>query len=437
MGLLNNSGIQRKARILSLFLVGQGCAQALNLLNGFLVLHWLSVVSYGQYGLTFGFQTTVNMLIDLGFSTTIVALVGHRTTDRAILGNYIRSGRSLRARMLLIVLPISLIVYFYMTERLKWGTGVQVVLFLSIIVSIYFSGFQAYYGAPLIVQRKLGTYYRIQIFSALFKVVVCALFYKFGVLNALVAAWVNACGIALAGLLYRYSSSKLLDEPERANPAVTQQMLRYVMPNIPGVIFFALQGQIAVFLIAAFGRTSGIAQVAALSRIGQIFTLVAALNSTVLEPWFAKSPAHLVLKRYFMAAGITIFFSTLFVLFATVTPGALLWILGKQYSNLQQEVKWTVLGGCINYLMGMTWTAISGRRLIYWGTTFLNIGLILISQVTFIVLSGVDTPLQAVKFSCTAATASLIAQVVNLIYGLKRGPRVDIEIQAHDSSQYS
>jgi O-antigen/teichoic acid export membrane protein len=418
--------IRRKLTVLVTFFAGQGATQALNLLSGFLVLHWLDVISYGQYGLTFGFQSTANMLIDLGFSSTIVALVGHRVDDRAVLGNYIRSGRSLRSRMLLIVTPISTLFYFYLTHQLRWSFVTRGLLLASIFVSIYFSGMQAYYTAPLIVQRKLWTHYRIQALIAIFRVASYVLLHKVGVLNAVSAVWINAIGIIIAGIAYKSASRTFLEEPTQPNPLITKQMLVYVLPNLPGVIFFALQGQISVFLIAALGHNKAIAQVAALSRIGQIFTLIAALNGTILEPWFAKSPQKSVLRRYLIAAGITIIFSLAFVMVSVVFPGGLLWILGKHYTDLRQEVRWTVLTGCTSYLAALTWTVISGRRFIYWSSTFLNIALILVAQLCFLLFIGVTTTLQAVEFGFASVIASLIAQIINLGYGLRRGPRVDL-----------
>lgn len=422
-------GLRRKAKILATFLAGQGCAQALNLLSGFLVLRWLDVGSYGQYGLTFGFQSTVNLLIDLGFSSTIVALVGHRVNDARVLGDYIRAGRSLRSRMLTIVMPISAFIFFYLTHHLNWNLTTQILLLVSIFVSIYFSGMQAYYTAPLIVQRRLGTHYSIQSAVAVLRVVGYLALYKLGTLNAVSAVYVNAAGIVTAGLSYKFATRALLAEPVRPNPLVVKQMLAYVMPNLPGVVFFALQGQISVFLIAALGHTKGIAQVAALARIGQIFTLIAALNGTVLEPWFAKSPESEVLKRYLTAAGITVFFSAAFVSFAVLFPGGLLWILGKHYGDLRLEVRWTVLSGCTSYLSALTWTVISGRRFIYWSSTFLNIGCILATQVVFLLKDSISTPLEAVKFGFASIAASLVAQIINLIFGLKRGPRISLTVE--------
>jgi O-antigen/teichoic acid export membrane protein len=423
-------GISRKARVLGTFFVGQGCAQALTLLSGFLVLRWLEVGAYGQYGLTFGFQSTVNLLVDLGFSSTIVALVGHRVDDPLVLGEYIRAGRSLRIRVLLVVMPISALLYVFLTNHLHWKLSTQFFLLSSILVSIYFSGMQAYYTAALIVQRRLVRHYGIQSTIALWRVAGFYILFKLGVLTAASAAWISALGIVTAGLLYRYSARSFLQEPKEPSPRAMKQMLNYVIPNLPGVIFFALQGQISVFLIAAFGHTKGIAQVTALSRIGQIFTFITALNGAVLEPWFAKSPKAAVLSRYIVAAGITVIFSSFFVTLTILFPGALLWVLGKHYSDLRIEIRWTILTGCVSYLATLTWTVISGRRFIYWSSTFLNIGLILFVQIGFLLTRSVATPLEAVQFGFASALASLLSQLLNLGYGLRRGPRIMISEEA-------
>jgi len=426
--------VKRKARILFTFLAGQGSSQGFNLLTGFMVLRWLDVGSYARYGLTYGFQSTTNILIDLGFSATIVALVGPRVQDRRVIGSYVRAGRQLRVRMMATVMPIAGIVYLIMTRRLQWPVVSQIGLLLAIFVSIYFSGLQAYYGSSLIVARRLGTYYRVQVCASVGRFAGCAILHLAGHLDAMSAVWINAAGIVGAGLAYKVISRQLMEEPLRPSPPIVRQMIRYIMPNIPGVIFYALQGQLSLFLIAILGHNKGVAQVSALARIGQLFVLLYAFNGMVVEPWFARSSEEHVLPRYFAAIGVAVCFSAVFLGVAVAWPGCLLWILGKNYQNLNLELAWTILSGCIGYLMTLTWTVISARRLIYWSSTFLNIGLILFAEVAFIVLVGVPTTLRAVQFGCVSALAALIAQCINLTYGLKRGPRVSLLVDEGDDN---
>jgi len=429
LNVFTTEGASRKAQLLLTFLAGQGTAQALNLFMGLAVLHWLDVGSYAKYGLTYGFQSTANILTDLGFSATIIALVGHRIADRRVIGDYVRAGRQLRLRMLVAVIPVAGIAFVLITRRLGWTVPTQIGLLLSIFISIYFSGLQAYYGAPLIVSRRLGTYYRVQVGVSLARLAGCAILHAAGHLGAMSAVWVNAAGMVAAGLAYRVTSRQLIDEPRRPNPSTTRQMLRYVMPNIPGVVFYALQGQLSLFLIAILGHAKGVAQVSALARLGQLSFLLYAFNGVVVEPWLARSHEKQVLPKYLLVFGAAVCFSVLFVGFSLVCPRYLLWILGKNYQNLDLELAWTVASVCVGYFTALTWTAISARRLLYWTSTFLNIGLIVAAQVAFILLAGVQTTLQAVQFGFVSVLASFIAQCINLTYGLKKGPRVALAVE--------
>jgi O-antigen/teichoic acid export membrane protein len=424
--MISQNHFVRRARLLLTFFLGQGCAQTLNLLSGFLVLRWLDVGDYAQYGLTFGFQTTINLLVDLGFSTTIIALVGHRVDERSVVGDYIRAGRTLRVRVQWIVSPLSGIVFFYLTRHLSWDIRRQCSLFASIVIANYFSGVQAYYTPPLIIRRKLGTHYAIQSLSASFRILAFVLAYKTNILSAELAVWTNTIAIAIAGILYRICAKSHLNEPAKANIAVVKQMVGYVLPTLPGVIFFALQGQISVFLIAAFGQNRAVAQVAALSRLGQVFAFVSALNPTILEPWFARSPEQAILRRYIVSGFITVVFSSILVLLAGFHPAVFLWILGHHYGGLHKEVFWTILAGCTNYLAMLTWTVISARRLVYWRSTFVNIALVLGTQISFLAFHGITTSLDAVQFGSISVAASLLAQFTNLAHGLRNGPRLHL-----------
>jgi len=67
------------------FLAGQGSVQVLNLVSGF--YYCAKVEAYAQYSVAFGFQNTLGVLVDLGISGSIVALVGDRS-DKEIVGTF-------------------------------------------------------------------------------------------------------------------------------------------------------------------------------------------------------------------------------------------------------------------------------------------------------------------------------------------------------------
>jgi len=82
------------------FLAGQGFCTGTQSCLWILLLRWLSVEAYAQYSVAFGFQNTLGVLVDLGISGSIVALVGDRGSDKEIVGTiqsakYFRNASSL------------------------------------------------------------------------------------------------------------------------------------------------------------------------------------------------------------------------------------------------------------------------------------------------------------------------------------------------------
>src|SRR2546429_7619042 len=85
---LTSSRVQRWAGLITSFLAGQGLIQLLNVVTGFLLLRWMSVESYAQFSIAFGFQSMLQWLVDLGTVGAIVALVGNRGKEREVVGKY-------------------------------------------------------------------------------------------------------------------------------------------------------------------------------------------------------------------------------------------------------------------------------------------------------------------------------------------------------------
>ena len=388
----------------------------LNFLTGFLLLRWLSVTAYAEFSVAFAFQSTLGMLIDLGFSNSIVALVGDRGSDSEIVGKYIRSARYFRNRMFVVMLAVSCIAFPLMTQHQHWAASTKLLLFAAIVSSVFFQGW-GMYAAPLLINGRVKEYYQAQILSAAGRLACCFVLFETAALSAWTSAWVAAGALALTGLLYQKKSNQLAREPAQCDPAFNKEMMSYLSPLIPGVVFTAFQGQISIGLITIFGHTKSIAEVAALGRLGQMFAIFAALNSVILEPNIARLSVSAFKTRYFqvlaaaivLAAGI----STLGFLF----PKPILWILGKHYSNLQPEVGWVVFGSCIGYASGVLWTMHSARKWIWWWGTFAYIGLLLLSQTICVVFLDLSTTINVVYFGVIASCTVFVVHILNGLYG--------------------
>jgi O-antigen/teichoic acid export membrane protein len=423
---LRSEKSKRRLRVLVVYLGGQGAVQLLSLSVGLLLLRWLSLDNYAQFSVAFGFQTTLSLMTDLGFAGTIIALVGPRGNDPAVVGAYIRSGRRMRNVMLACLTPVAAIVYIGIARQHHWDALTSTLLFLSIVASINFTGMASYYGAPLLIRGRLTDYYRHQLAGAAFRIIACGILYLAGALFAWTMSWANALGFLLIGWLNARESRPFATLPKHPAPGITRQMMHYVMPNLPSLVFFALQGQISLFLISFFGQTRSIAEVGALSRLAQIFLLISGFNGAVIEPFVARLPKERVLRSFVTVLAVACAVCVLVCMLGFLDPKLLLLLLGGRYGSLRRETGWLVLGCCMSYLVGVIWTMSAARRWVYWTTSWVTIGLILATQLLFLWLVRVDTTMHVVWFGAATSAAHLVSMLFNSVYGFIRGPKVAI-----------
>ncbi len=413
------------ARKITTFLLNQGGIQLLSLCTGLLVLRWMSVESYAQYSVAFGFQGSIGMLIDLGVSGTVIALVGSRIDEPAVVGRYIRSVLHLRTRGFLIGLPVGLGIFWWITGRQGWPWELRLALFGSVMFTLYYQGWAGSYSGALLMHQRLGPYYRTQFAGGISRIIATGALHFVSLLNAATGAWVNALIMGLSGYLYRRDSRDLVREPERADPTANKEVVRLAAPTILPIIFTAFEGQVTLFLVTYFGQSHNIAEVAALGRLTQILLVIQAFNEIVIHPYVARLPRERLLGRYLLfvaaGAGFTVCLWAASVLF----PGLFLFILGPRYANLRAEVPWSVAGWALYYLSGLLWAMHSGRKWIFWWHTTTYCVMMVAAQVAGVFLFDLSTTLGILRFGLLGSGASLLVQVAGGVYGfwLGRHPR--------------
>ena len=415
--LLRSEKVRAWTRRIGSFVVGQGAIQALNLACGFLIIRWLSVEAYAQYSVAFAFQNTVGMLVDLGVSGSIVAMVGGRGNEPAVLGTYIRAAKHYRTISFLIVIPASAGFFVWMSLRQHWSLAMQAGLFSSVVFSLFFQGWASYYSAPLLIHHRLGRLYGSKLGGGVFRLAASALFYAASALSAVATAWINSLSLAWSALSYKHHARDLVIEPAQPDPAANLEMRRYLAPVVPGIIFYALQGQLTVFLITFFGKSHNIAEVAALGRLTQALILVGAFNGVIIEPYIARVPHILLPKRYPLIVAGAISLTLVLALGSYLFPSAALWIIGSKYSHLQTAFTWSICAWGLNYLAGLLWMMHSARKWVYWWHTIFCCATLTVSQVFGVWFLDLSTTVGIFEFSFLTAAADLFVHIVGGIYG--------------------
>ncbi len=430
--LLRNAWIVRRRRILGVvtsFVVGQGTAQGLTMVAGLFLVRHLSIQSYAQLGLALGFQAMFSTLMDLGFAGTIVPLVGAARDDRALVGRYVRSAKRLRDRSFYVLAPIAVVAFLGIMHRQHWSFGLQAALLTSTLVALYSSGKVSYFSAPLILHGKLRSYYVLQVIAGLIRLVSYVVLAFAGSLNASVTAAIGALTIMFTAEWYSRQAKPLMDWPAHGDPATDKKVLRYILPAAPAIIFAAFQAQLTLFLISIFGgHTAYIAQVAALGRIAQAFTVLTTFNLMVVEPFVARLNHRRLLPTFLTLTLLACVVLAPVVYAAFMWPQFFLLLIGPKYSDLRDLLGWVILAATINYIAGLIWMMNRARRWVFWSGSFLEVGLLIAVQIAYVTLIGVRNTREAVFLTVAASVCVLIAHVYVAILGFWRTHRK----QSHD-----
>jgi O-antigen/teichoic acid export membrane protein len=420
---LQRPGLSRRGRIVQVvtsFLFGQGAIQAINAIAGFFLVHRLSIEAYAQFGLATGFQTVFGVLVDFGFASTIIPLVGNRREDRALVGRYVRAAKHLRDRGFWFLSPIAAVAFLAIIHRHHWSWSVQILLVCAVLLTLYSSGTISCFSAPLFIFGRLREYYVPQVVLGAGRLLLYLGLASVGALNASTAAGMVALNATANGAFVRRASLGLIKWPEKEDPETDKELLQYILPASPAIIFSAFQMQISLFLVSLFGGSLYIAEVSALGRIGVLFTALMTFNTIVVEPYVARRSIK-GLRRTF--AGIVLLAALIcfpVVLVAFLHPGVFLWLLGAKYDGVRQALGWYVLSASMNFVAGAVWIMNRARKWVFWSGSILEVVLLLGVQIAFLGLIGVRNTNQAVMFNLASSCCYLIAHLYVTVYGFAR-----------------
>ncbi|MFC5863971.1 lipopolysaccharide biosynthesis protein [Acidicapsa dinghuensis] len=406
----NSSSRKRRViHLLSSFFLGHGAQLGVQVLTGFMLLRWLSIEAYAQFSLAYGFQLTLMSLMDLGFTSTIVPLVGEKREDKALVGRYVRAAKYWRDLSFWVFAPFTCAGFLYVMHKHQWNWWLQIGLASSVLLTLHSSGRVSCFSAPLFLFRRLKEYYVPQTITALLRVLSYLVLYTFGLLGSFVAAGLSALIITVNGVVLKREAAPFMEWPNTNDRETNREVLRYILPAIPAIAFSAFQAQISLFLVSIFGGTTNIAEVAALGRLGQIFTMLMTFNIMVIEPYMARREKAQVLPAYLGFIAATVVICIPLVLIAFRFPMPFLWLLGNKYMSLTGEIGWVVMSACISHLAGLIWIMNRSRKWVFWSGTAVEIGLLLAAQISFLFIVGVRTTHEAVMFNLISSFCYIVA----------------------------
>lgn len=406
------------------FVTKQGSAMVGNLIYGLLCVRLLPVSDYAKFAVLFGYMGSVTVLLDTGITGTLAPLVGEQIYNLELIANYVASIRRIIGWIYLGLLPVTVGIFILLVQKQHWGSAVIAQMIVVLMITAWFARVSSTYGAVVLLRRDREMYYRIQLLGSFGSLALLALSWAFHFLNLYVCILLNMAQIIFIAAGYYRRARHLLKVKGHPSRFQERAILRLALPNVPGMVFYAIQGQITIMLITVFGHNStSVADIGALNRLGQILVFFSQMNPILVEPYFAKLPASRVKRTYFVAIAIVSVFATAFCALAFLFPEPFLWILGPNYRQLRFEAGLVVLGSSIRFISGFMWTIHSSRRFVYWWNSVANIALTILVQAAFLWKFELSQVSNVLMFNIASGIVGLVIAASCGFWGFWRGPQ--------------
>jgi O-antigen/teichoic acid export membrane protein len=405
------------------FLLSQGLSIAGNLLFGLLCVRLLPIGEYAKFVVVFAIQGSLMVLLDVGISGAFIPLIGERIEDRQLIADYLASLRQIAQWLYAIAAPLAIVTYPFLVRNRHWGWQTVTAMIVIVLISAWFARVGASYGSVLIVRRDRSYWYRTQIVSSLGALALLGVFVAFHRFGAFTAILIGVARIIAVAIAYYFRAQKLLGVKGTSSREKRTAIVQLTLPAVPSVVYYALGGQISVFLITIFGRTAAVASVGALSRLGQIFLLLTPINGILVEPYFARLPKKDLKSHYLMAMAGASACGAGIVAIARIWPELFLWVLGPKYAGLRTEVVLVMSLGAIGLVGGVMASINNARRFIYYSFVLTDNVLTLILQVLFIWKVDLSTVRAVLWFGIASSLPTFAIGILAAFYGFAKGGR--------------
>jgi len=393
----------------------QSGIQFLAVVTGLAVVRLLSVREYAYYTIANAALGTLTVLTDCGVTQAVLALGGKVWQSPQALGAVVAGGMRLRHRFAVLAVVIAMPVIFVQLREQGADLSGALLVTASILPLLLSSITSHLLEVVPRLHQRLGQLQRIQLWGAALRftsAVVLVPLFPF--------AWLASLGTGLAQTWATWRTRRLagsLAELDAApDPGASREMVRLVARAAPGAIYYALAGQITVWLIALFGTTRAVAQVGALGRLAMLYNIVTAAFTVMVVPRFARAQfGHgsraSALAVYWRAQLALLALLGMITVLVAVYPGAVLMILGREYLGLTREVVLSAAGGALGTLSGSAYALAAARGVIT--SPWLAVPLALLVQIGLIMALPVSTVMGVLWLGVLSNVAFWLTYSVN------------------------
>jgi O-antigen/teichoic acid export membrane protein len=276
-------------------------AQVSSAAAGLIFVNLLSVEQFALFAVCTALLQAIVAQSDLGTLAAVGYFYREHPSWDSFTKNCLPSITRLRITFFFLA-GIVLTIFFIFSQAAKSVIGMRIVELLCLtIVSAWFGMITALQVVVLRVRGDVTASIGIELVAGFARLALAAVAVGLQLMSAEAALWTALISAILSFLVGRLSIREIpLALPGKRISHEQTKVLRYVLPLIPGSLYYTLQPSILVWLSMIYGNTQQIAEVGAISRIGQIISFLGVGLSLFVLPHMADLRDEKAFRRSYV-----------------------------------------------------------------------------------------------------------------------------------------
>lgn len=349
-------------KLISITGSAQIIVQAVGFICGIMVIRLLPIQEYALYTIANTMLGTLTLLSDGGISIGVMSQGGKVWQDQKKLGAVLITGLDLRRKFAMgsLVVSTPILVYLLIANGASWIASLLIVA--SLIPAFYAALSDSLLEIAPKLHQTILPLQKIEVTVGIGRMLLSGLT-LFLFPYTFVAILASGIPRIYGNLKLRKISDKFTRKAQLPDPVVRKAILGVVKRVLPGTVYYCLSGQITIWLISIFGSIATVAQIGALGRLAMMLNVISSVLSTLVLPRFARIPDEKkkLFKTFLFVQTGLLLTGCVIISLVYFFPAEILWILGKDYSNLQTELLLSVAGSCLGLLAGSSFALAASR----------------------------------------------------------------------------
>lgn len=320
------------------FLTGALAAQGLSAVTGLLLTRWLSVNDYAIYTVLAVLTGALTVLTTGGVNIAFSTIVGRVWPDRQRAAEALAACRRERHLISIVVLPFFLATASWLL--LKAGAAPWLVAsLLALMVVQWFVELKSHITDQILLFAQRAA--RLQSLEAALgalRLAAVTLLHLASGISILFVTALTVIGAALrVPFIQKWARQEIPMDSARAVDADRKEIRSVTVRQLPVELYYCVQSQVALFLLAAMSAPAETASFGALGRLAQLFVPVSMLVSAFAIPRFSQTRDR-VFAAFMSWSLLGLLPGLAVVAVAALAPSLLLLLIGPNYAHLQHEV---------------------------------------------------------------------------------------------------